>query len=347
MKILVIGGTNFIGPPVVHDLSSRGHEITVFHRGKTMPELPKEVNDLQGDRHNFAEFKSKFEQLSPQVVLDMIPFTEKDAQSLVSTFKGIAQRVVAISSQDVYRAYDVLHFLEAGAVEPAPLTEDSPLRSRLYPYRDVPDKPTGRSEDYEKILVERVVMNEKDLPSTILRLPMVYGSRDPKHRLFSHLKRMDDKRPAIVLEESYAQWRGCWGYVENVAAAISLAVTDERAVGRIYNVGEASNFTEAERIRNIGHVAGWKGEVVIVPRSLMPESWKLGLNTEQHWATDTTRIRTELGYSEPIPQDETLRRTIEWERSHPPEEASKWVTPAMLDYASEDAILASFSGLKK
>jgi len=38
---------------------------------------------------------------------------------------------------------------------------------------------------------------------------------------------MDDNRPGIVLEESVAQWRGSYGYVEN-AAAIALAVTNER-----------------------------------------------------------------------------------------------------------------------
>lgn len=348
MKILIIGGTNFIGPPVVHQLSAMGHEVTVFHRGKTTGDLPPGVNDIEGDRHNLAEFKSEFQRISPQVVLDMIPFTEQDARNLVNTFKGIAQRVVAISSGDVYRAYDILRRTEEGAVEPVPLTEDSPLRSRLYPFRDLPERPIGTPEDYDKILVEKVVMGEKDLPGTILRLPMVYGPRDPLHRLFPYLKRMDDNRPAIVLEESMARWRGCWGYVENVAFAIALAVTDERAAGRIYNVGEASGVCEAERIRHIGRIAGWKGEVVVVSKSQMRAaksgsygSQEFPFNTDQHWLTDTTRIRQELGYSEPIPQDEALRRAIAWDRAHPPEEISQWAAPGILDYAAEDAILAA------
>lgn len=340
MKILVIGGTNFIGPPVVYRLCEMGHEVTVFHRGKTHADLPLGVSYIQGDRKNMADFKSEFEHLSPQVVLDMIPFTEQDAKDLINTFKGIARRVVAISSQDVYRAYDVLRKLESGAIEPIPLTEDSPLRSQLYPFRDIPDRPINCPEDYDKILVECVVMGEPDLPGTILRLPMVYGAKDPLRRLFAYLKRIDENRPAIVLEESIAQWRGCWGYVENVAEAIALAVTDERAANRIYNVAEQPSVTEAERIRAIGRIAGWNGEVVVVPRAKMPEAWELGYNMEQHWVSDTTRIRLELGYSEPIPQDEAWRRTIEWERKHPPDEVSKWVAPELLDYTTEDAIIA-------
>ncbi len=341
MKILVIGGTNFIGPPVVRRLSAMGHEVTVFHRGKTTADLPQGVSYIQGDRKNLTDFKSAFEQIAPQVVLDMIPYTEKDAQELVNTCKGIAGRIVVISSQDVYRAYDVVRKLESSSPDPVPLKEDSPLRSRLYPFRDLPARPLNAPADYDKILVEKVVIGEPELPSTILRLPMVYGSGDPLHRLFSYLKRMDENRPAILLEESLAQWRGSYGYVENVAEAIALAVTDERAAGRIYNVAEHSSVTEAERIRNIGRLAGWNGEVVVVPRDRMPESWELAYNTDQDWLTDTTSIRQELGYSESIPQDEALRRAIAWERKHPPDEISKWTAPKLLDYASEDAILAA------
>ncbi|HCF27403.1 MAG TPA: NAD-dependent dehydratase [Cyanobacteria bacterium UBA11049] len=340
MRILLIGGTNFIGPPVVRHLCAMGHEVTVFHRGKTSAELPLEVNQIIGDRANLPNFKREFERVSPQVVLDMIPYTEQDALTLMSTFKGITQRIVAISSMDVYRAYSVLLGKEAEVV-PIPLKEDSPLRQQLYPYRDRFDSNSEFDyENYEKILVEKVVMSEPDLPGTILRLPMVYGSGDFQHRLYSYLKRMDDNRPAIVLEESIARWCGCYGYVENVAYGIALAVIDERASDRIYNIADSLSLTEAERIRNIGRIAGWNGEVVVVPKSQMPAEWKPIGNTEQHWIADTTRIRQELGYSEIVPLQEALLRSIEWQRAHPPEKPEEsgggWL---LLDYATEDAIL--------
>lgn len=56
---------------------------------------------------------------------------------------------------------------------------------------------------------------------------------------------------------------------------------------------------------------------------------------------DTARIREELGYNEPVPQDEALKRTIDWKRSHPPNE----ISPEMFDYATEDAILAKLEHL--
>ena len=229
MKILVIGGTNFIGPPVVRRLCGMGHEVIVFHRGKSITELPSGVHRILGEslRHTFGErthldeFKNKFEEISPQVVLDMFAYTEQDARTLMKTFKGIAQHVVAISSMDVYRVYSVILGRESN-VNLVPLTKDSPLRQEFYPFREMPNRPLDAPVNYEKILVERVVMSDPDLPGTILRLPMVYGPGDIRHRLFPYLQRIDDNRPAIVLEESIAEWRGSYGYVENVGYAIAL-----------------------------------------------------------------------------------------------------------------------------
>ena len=336
MKVLVIGGTNFIGPCVIHQLLKIGNKVTVFHRGNTQTDLPKEVEWIKGDRHNLSDFKQEFQKLAPQVVLDMIPYTAKDALAVVDIFEDIADRVVAISSADVYRARDIIWQRETGIIDPVPLTEDSPLRSQLYPYRDLSNDPFAR--DYDKIPVEQVYLSATKLPATIIRLPMVYGAGDYRHRLYPYIKRMDDKRPGIVLEETIARWLGCYGYVENVAYAIALAVNDERAKGRIYNVCE-SPITVAELVEAIAKVVDWQGKVIIVPESQMPDTWKLKANLDQHWVTDSTRIRTELDYQEIVSRHEALRRTIDWSREHPPEDISL-DDSKLLNYEDEDKILS-------
>jgi hypothetical protein len=58
-------------------------------------------------------------------------------------------------------------------------------------------------------------------------------------------------------------------------------------------------------------------------------------NYAQHWEGDSSRIRTELGYREPVPVDEGIRRTIAWERANPPGE----LQPGTFDYAAEDEAL--------
>ncbi|MGF1674652.1 MAG: NAD-dependent epimerase/dehydratase family protein [Rivularia sp. (in: cyanobacteria)] len=341
MKILIIGGTNFIGPFLVRHLLTMGHDITLFHRGKTKADLPDNLHQIYGDRSQLQDFKREFESLSPDVVVDMICYTESNARMLINLFKGITRRVVAISSMDVYRAYGIILGKESGVIE-VPLTEDSDLRSSLYPFKDMKDMPKralNTPADYEKILVERVVMSDCDLPGTIIRLPMVYGENDPLNRIFPYLQRMDDSRDAIVLLDSIAKWRGSYGYVENIGYAIALAVTNERAKGRIYHVAQSETLSEGERITKIGELAGWKGKVVSLSKEKFPDDWNLPFNTEQDWFVDSSRIRQELGYREIVPLDEALKRTIKWARNHPSSETQQLVAPWLLDYPTEDAVL--------
>ena len=340
MRILIIGGTGFIGPHVVLRLAEMKHDVTLFHRGQTKADLPSTVEHILGARHTLPDFADRFKQLAPDIVLDMIPLAERDARTVVSTFKGIAPRVVVVSSQDVYRAYGKAIHTEPGPVDPVPLNEDALLRSSLYPYRDETrrdeDDPGRWLDDYDKIPVEQTIMGEQSLAGTILRLPMVFGPGDRQHRLFKYVKRMYDNRPAILLDEGLASWRSTRGYVENVAAAIVLAIVDERAAHRVYNVADPKAFTMAEWVMEIGKAVGWGGEVSILPEELLPNHLLSGLNTDQDLVVDTTRIREELGYKEPVPLEKALRKTIEWERTHPPGN----IDPQMFDYDTEDKILA-------
>jgi nucleoside-diphosphate-sugar epimerase len=347
MRILVIGGTGFVGPYIVCRLVVRGHEVLAFHRGQTEADLPPEVVHLHGDRKRLAEHRTELARFAPEVVLDTRPMTEGQAWTLMRAVRGLAHRVVALSSGDVYRAYGLLHGTEAGPPQPVPIAEDGPLRQRLWPYRGetprTPDDPMRWLDDYDKILVERVVMGEPDLPGTILRLPMIYGPGDDAHRLFPYLKRMDDGRPAILIEEVRSLWLWARNYVEDVAQAVVLAVLDDRAAGRVYNVSESHTMTEAEWVREVGRAAGWGGEVVAVAGDRLPPRMRQPMNFEQHLTYNTTRIREELGYSEGLPRAEAIRRTVEWERCHPPDQ----VDPEEFDYAAEDAVLKEIAREEK
>src|SRR2546428_13930982 len=178
MRVLVIGGTGFISSAVVRQLYQQGHTLIIVHRGQTQAELPAGIQQVLAKRVQIPDFLQEFKHFAPEVVLDMIPNDDQDAQTVMQTFEGIAQRVVAISSGDVYRAYGRILGTEPGPPDPVPLTEESPLRGQLYPYRQDPPRsaadPEPWADDYEKILVERVVLGA-DLPGTILRLPQGYG----------------------------------------------------------------------------------------------------------------------------------------------------------------------------
>jgi nucleoside-diphosphate-sugar epimerase len=335
MRLLVLGGTRFLGPPLVNTLVQQGHSITVFHRGRSHAPLPTDVRHRLGDRRDLAAQAAEFRRLAPHVVLDLIAFTEAEAAAAVQAFRGVAGRLVVVSSMDVYRAYDRFRRVEPGPPDPVPLGEEAPLRSRLYPYRGQGKGSDDLAQDYEKILVERAVWDQPDLPATILRLPCVYGPGDYQHRTFEYLKRMDDGRRVILLGEHRAGWRWTRGYVEDVALAIALAATDLRAAGRVYNVGEQPAASEAEWVRAIGRAAGWTGAVQTVPEERLPAHLQSPYDWAQDLVGETTRLRQELGYRETVTREEALVRTVAWERSH----ASEPFDPRSFDYAAEDAAL--------
>lgn len=336
MRVVVLGGTGFLGPEVVHHLVDARCEVTVFHRGTRETELPASVRHVHGDRDLLPTFVDEFRRIAPDVVVDMRPMTEAHAQGLVTTFAGLVDRVVIVSSTDVYRAYGRLNLTEPGPPDPLPLTEQSPLREKLYADRDA--KPHDRTESldwYDKLLVERTVVAEPRFDTAILRLGMVHGPRSYRH--FPYVRRIDDRRPGIILAESWAHWRGTLAYSENVGAAIALVAMRSDARGP-YNVGDPQPTAMADLASAIGDAAGWTGRIVVVPDASLPEAMRPGPGLTQELILDSGRIRRELGYEEVMPRDEGLRRTVEWMRDHPPGTDDP-MGRLELNYDAEDQIL--------
>jgi len=316
MTILAIGATGFIGSHLVRDLVHRGHDVTVLHRGTTESDLPASVDHLHGNRNSFAEHSESVARLAPDVVIDLVPYTEAQGKEAVDVLKGLTGRLVAVSSSDVYRNYDGWRGVSDHDPDLVPLDETAPLRETRYPYRGNEDIDFAYAADYDKIFVERAVMGAEDLPGTVLRLPAVYGPGDEQHRLGSALRRMDDDRPAILMGETQAHWRWTHGYVENVAGAIAHAATDARAAGRVFNVGEAETPTAAERVQSLGHLTGWTGEVVRLPSDHLPDHLQTPFDWRYELATDTSRLYEELDFVPPVSPRAALRRTVAWERAN-------------------------------
>jgi len=311
VRILVIGGTGFIGGALARRLLEGGHAVAAFHRG----ESSGGAETIRGDRAELSEARHRdaFRRFAPDVVVDTIAYTEADARGLVEAFCGITGRYVVLSSQDVYASYGRLLRLEAGAAaaEWTAATEDSPLRASRHPYR-TRAKPGEMAYDYDKVLVEAVAREVAGAPVTVLRLPMVYGPGDPYRRLRPLLAKMALNAAEIRVDRARAGWRWTRGYVDDVAEAIAMAATDGRAEGRVYNVGEEDALAERDWIRAVGEAAGWRGAIREVPSAELPETDREPLDYDyaHDLAADTTRIRRELGFRERVGRREGLRRTV-------------------------------------
>jgi len=288
MRVLVIGGTRSIGPHVVRELVDAGHSVAVYHRGSNESDLPQSVTHFHSPKATMPvlEFTPEAIAFAPEVILHMIPMGEADTKAALDAFRNATKRMVAISSGDVYRAYGVFMNSEAGEIEPTPLHEDAALRANLYPYRKIAASTDSLEYHYDKILVERAALHDAKVVGTVLRLPKVYGSHD------------NNDLATVYRYRHHPSWRWTHGYVENVAHAIALAVMNDKAAGKIYNVGEAVAPTVAERLAALP-----PSDVAIDERPA---------NFLQDIVYDTSRIREELGYREVVRYEEGLRRTLQW-----------------------------------
>ena len=137
VRVLILGGTNFRCPQVVTALHLGGAEVTVYHRGIHEPPLPASVRHIHSPRASLPllHFPSDLTDPPPDVVLHMFPVGQEDARAAMARFAGVAGRLVALSSGDVYRAYGRLLGTEPGPPEPLPLDEAAALREIFFPYR--------------------------------------------------------------------------------------------------------------------------------------------------------------------------------------------------------------------
>lgn len=326
MRVLVMGGTKFIGPPAVQRLIAAGDEVVCFHRGESDDPRLADVPRIAGDRTRLEDSTAQLLAFAPEVILDMRPLQRSDTERLLELFAGVARRLVSISSADVYRAFGRVNGLEDDAAEPGLLAEDAPLRTARFPYRGK----AAHLEHYEKIHVEEATMAADavgGIEGVVLRLPMVYGPGDYQHRLFPWVKRADDGRTAVPMSAPFMDWRVSRAYVEDVALAIELGVRHPRARG-VYNVAELEALSMA------GWIAAAGIRAVACEPVRCPEHLRGTACDAQHVELDSTKIRRELGYAETRPRGEAIAATVAWERANPPD-----LVPAHYDYPAEDMLL--------
>jgi 2'-hydroxyisoflavone reductase len=100
LKILILGGTGFIGPKIVATAQARGHVVTLFNRGKTRPELFPEIEKLRGDRdkNDYASLKDR----SFDVVVDTAPYAPREVKDTAAALGDRVKHYICISSVSVY-----------------------------------------------------------------------------------------------------------------------------------------------------------------------------------------------------------------------------------------------------
>jgi 2'-hydroxyisoflavone reductase len=172
MRLLVLGGTKFLGRAIVDAALARDHELTLFNRGLTNPELFVGLEKVRGDR---TKELSALAGQEWDAVIDVSTFLPRVVRLAVEALVAQVERYVYVSSISVYADQSV------PPVEGAPV---APL-----------DDPTSESlEDYGalKAACERIVLDAYGERALIVRPGLIVGPHDPTDRFTYWPRRVAD-----------------------------------------------------------------------------------------------------------------------------------------------------------
>lgn len=309
MRIFFLGGTRFIGHAAAAHAIAAGHVVAVAHRGKT-PSLLPDAEDVLVDRDDPSALARVVAQWKPDAVVDTRAMTRSEAECSALAIKTARARAVVLSSADVYAQFGRLNGLPSASPDRAVLDESAPL-SPPFPFRAI--GPHEGGPDYDKKDVEAVfrgLPRETGAPAVVLRLPIVYGPRDPKRRFGVLVDALDRGITRIPIVGG-AQLALSHVDVADVAQAILLAATSSALapLAHVFNVGEAVVPTMAERARVIARVMDRPLDLVESDEPLAPE-WGLFGRFPCDVILDTTRIRDALGFAELAPLERSMARLV-------------------------------------
>lgn len=305
MRILILGGTSFIGRAVTRRLLHDGDELLIFHRGRTEPAELGAAQHLHADRSALLEHREALARWRPDAVVDTYALTRRDAESAVAAVPASIPAVV-LSSQDVYEAFS--GFMSGSSVAAVPLREDAALRTRRFLYRG--DPPPGVPADYEKIDVEAVWSARG---AAILRLPMVYGPGDRQCREGFMLRRIAAGRRSMPFGTGNLLWSRA--HVDDVAAAVAIALRTPAAQGSVINIADPSTASMELWSRQIADSAQSEIEFVRVPDRLLPSDLLLTGAHAQHVLADTRTAAEQLRWS-PAQVEERIADSVRWHLEH-------------------------------
>ena len=315
MSVLVLGGTGFIGAPLVARLLANGVETAVAHHGAR--DVPAGARSVILDRGDPAAVVAALRETGADTVIDLIAYTAADTLPLLGALSGQVARYVLVSSVDVYRNYEGLH--RKGRPTPIwdRLTEDAELRASRYPYRLAKPRaasdPQAWMDGYDKIPLEEAARERLGGAATIVRLPMVFGPGDRQRRFSWAIRPMAQGRPRFVIPHPWAAWRATFGYVDDVAAGVALAATHPRAGGETYNLGRANTPTNIAWAASFAEHLNWPGDVQLahpdVARGALAKAVS-ALDLDYPLFIDNAKIRRRLGFVEVTDFDEALARTV-------------------------------------
>ena len=325
-RILVIGGTLFIGRLLVNELARLGHDVYILHR-KTEHPFGRRVHNLVADRNEGSSVRQAIGTVRFDAVYDLVydwerGTTASQVEATAQAFEGRTARYIFMSSVAAYG--DGLNHHEGDALAPD-------------------DHPSAYTR--HKAMSERALfrMHQRSgFPVVTLRPPFVYGPGNPFYREAFFWDRFRANRPVILPSEGHRLMQ--FIHVKDLVDLAVKVVEQKNAVGHAFNTANPRAVTQHELLLELGRIAGVKDpQLVSIPRELIRRAGGQIVGSEhlyfgQHYDVPAitqiiTKAQRMLAFK---PQDfsvglkETYRLYLK-DRAYPP-----------ADFSFEDALLQRF-----
>ncbi len=271
MRILIMGGTRFIGVYLTKVLIEQGHEVVLFNRGNK-PTPIAGVSQIHGDRKDAVQLKEKLAGASFDVVFDNNGRELSDTQPLVEIFKDKLQHFIYVSSAGVYLKSDQMPHKEGDPVDP---------NSR--------HKGKHQTEAY---------LAESGIPWTSIRPTYIYGSGNYNYLEAWFFDRLVRNSPIPIPGNGlhFTQF----GHVQDLAVGMSQVIGNSQAIGQIYNISGDRYVTFDGLAYACAEAVGKSpDEVKIVHYE--PKNFDFGKRKAfplrvQHFFADITKAQNELNW---------------------------------------------------
>ncbi len=279
MRVLVMGGTQFNGLALVHELARTGHDVVILNRGKSKADLPVGIERVFADRTDHAQMRDVLGSVDVDAVIDVSAYLPEDVELMVEIFRGRVAHYIFISSTVIYAASDHL-----------PISENHPVE------RGPDQQAYGRN----KLLCEDILIREwreNRFPCSIVPFSMVMGAGnilpDREQRMFQRLLR---DRPILI--PGNGRMLQQVGHADDQARALRMMLGQPVTFGERYNLTGGDYFTQEGYVDTFARILDREPEKVFVPPALMEDLWQGRVELE----LPTTESKADIRAGERPPQ---------------------------------------------
>lgn len=300
MKVLIIGGTRFLGAAIARELLARNHDVTLLHRGRTPGNLPDAVKHILGDAREPSFVEAHIRDGQFDACVDTILGTAELAWYLPLLHNHCGQ-LVHCGSAGVYAP--LVH-------APARETDPTPCPPEFGGFAAKRDQDEAVVRFHEKT----------GFRACSLRISNVFGAGDVPLDIWgwrnpAYFQRLADGAEIWIPNDGRAFLQPV--HVEDLARGFGdVLEADDRVAGEIYNLSSPYAVTLTEYARLAKELVGSTSAFRYAPAEEILATGKCnagGLRFVcEHMSVDTTKARDELGYEPRIEVREGLADSLSW-----------------------------------